>query len=223
MSNQYLIWGSSGLALILQEIIEEQRGQIVVVADNNKDAVSIDPKIPLVIGDTGLKAFLKDFWQNNNYEKSSKTLNGVVAIGRIGKDRNSILRYLNKNGIRTPSILSSNCYISKTVSIGNGCYVLPGAVLDNNAKLGDGCLVNISATIAHETIIGCGTHIAPGATICGSVTIEDDVFIGANATVLPRLFIGARSVIGAGAVVTRNVEPDTIVIGNPAKPIVKCS
>lgn len=49
------------------------------------------------------------------------------------------------------------------------------------------------------------------------IVIADDVWIGANVTILPGIHVGECSVIGAGSVVTKNVEPYTIVAGNPSK------
>lgn len=51
------------------------------------------------------------------------------------------------------------------------------------------------------------------------ITICDDVWIGAGAIVLNGITIGEGAVVGAGSVVTKNVEPYTIVVGNPAKKI----
>ena len=50
-----------------------------------------------------------------------------------------------------------------------------------------------------------------------NIIIEDDVWFGANVIVLPGVRIGKGCVIAAGAVVTKNVEPFSIVGGNPAK------
>lgn len=49
------------------------------------------------------------------------------------------------------------------------------------------------------------------------IIIDDDVWIGANVTILKGVRIGTGSIIGAGSVVTRNVDPFSIVVGNPAR------
>jgi len=51
------------------------------------------------------------------------------------------------------------------------------------------------------------------------IIIEDDVWIGARVIILPGRRIGRGSVVGAGAVITRDVEPFSIVGGNPARVI----
>ena len=49
------------------------------------------------------------------------------------------------------------------------------------------------------------------------ITIGDNVWLGGGAIVLPGVTIGANSVVGAGAVVTKDVPPDVVVVGNPAR------
>ena len=55
----------------------------------------------------------------------------------------------------------------------------------------------------------------------GDTVIGNDVWIGQNATILPGVHIGDGAIIGANATVGSDVEPYTIVAGNPAKPIRK--
>lgn len=54
-----------------------------------------------------------------------------------------------------------------------------------------------------------------------SIIIGDDVWIGAGAIILNGVTIGNGAIVGAGAVVTKNVEPYTIVVGNPARKLKK--
>ena len=53
------------------------------------------------------------------------------------------------------------------------------------------------------------------------ITIGKDVWIGANATVVPGVTIGDGAVIAAGAVVTRDVPPNVVVGGVPARVLKK--
>lgn len=58
----------------------------------------------------------------------------------------------------------------------------------------------------------CAEHFEP----CG-VTIGNGCRIGTRAIILPGMHIGEGAVVGAGSVVTRDVPPDTVVAGNPAR------
>lgn len=53
------------------------------------------------------------------------------------------------------------------------------------------------------------------------IIIKDDVWIGANSIVLPGITINQGAVVGSNSVVTKDVEPYSIVVGSPAKPIKK--
>jgi acetyltransferase-like isoleucine patch superfamily enzyme len=53
------------------------------------------------------------------------------------------------------------------------------------------------------------------------IVIEDNVWLGANVVVMPGVTIGKHSVVAAGSVVTKDVPPDTIVAGVPAKVVKK--
>lgn len=56
-----------------------------------------------------------------------------------------------------------------------------------------------------------------GYTKVGKVKIGDNVFIGANSIILPGVTLGSNCIIGAGSVVTKDIAPNTIATGNPAK------
>src|SRR5436190_8742842 len=56
-----------------------------------------------------------------------------------------------------------------------------------------------------------------------TVRLEDDVYIGPGVIVLPNVTIGRGAVVSAGSVVSRSIPPKTLVRGNPAEPIARCS
>ncbi len=51
------------------------------------------------------------------------------------------------------------------------------------------------------------------------ITIEDNAWIGGGAIVLPGVVIGENAIVGAGAVVTKDIPPNTLAVGNPARVI----
>jgi putative colanic acid biosynthesis acetyltransferase WcaF len=79
-------------------------------------------------------------------------------------------------------------------------------------------------TIAQHAYLCAGTHDITTLDlplVVGPIVIGEDVFVGAGAFVMPGVTVGDGAVVGACAVVTRDVEPWTIVAGNPAQAIKK--
>ena len=106
-----------------------------------------------------------------------------------------------------------NIFLEENVFINYGAYIL------------DACEVRIGA----GTMLGPCVHIYSADHPIGveerkrfactgkPVIIGKNVWIGGNCMILPGVTIGDGSVIGAGSIVTKNVEPMTVVAGNPAK------
>jgi tetrahydrodipicolinate N-acetyltransferase len=100
-----------------------------------------------------------------------------------------------------------------------------GAVINIGAVIGEGTMVDMNAVIGGRGAIGKNCHIGAGAVIAGvieppsakPVVIEDDVLIGANAVILEGVRVGRGSVVAAGAVVTKDVPPNVVVAGTPAR------
>lgn len=105
-----------------------------------------------------------------------------------------------------------------------GVIVCAGVRFTNNIQVGDFCIFNQNATIAHDVIIGDFVHVAPGSNISGNVHIGTGCWIGAGAvinqgTASAKLQIGVDTVIGSGAVVIKPCEFNAIYAGVPAKRI----
>ena len=80
--------------------------------------------------------------------------------------------------------------------------------------------------VAQEAYLCTGTHDLNDPNLplqVAKITVGADVFIGARAFLMPGVSVGDRAVVGACAVVTRPVEADTVVTGNPATPCRKRS
>ena len=105
--------------------------------------------------------------------------------------------------------------------IGHSCLINIGCFfqIDETVYIGD------SVGIGPQTMIITTTHqIGPSAYRCAQqqafpVTIGSGTWIGARSTILPGVTIGPGCVIAAGSVVSRDVPPDTLVGGVPARPL----
>jgi sugar O-acyltransferase (sialic acid O-acetyltransferase NeuD family) len=103
------------------------------------------------------------------------------------------------------------------VRLGVGNYIQENAILQACVSVGNNSSISFGSLVGHETTVGSSVFIAHGCSISGKITIDDGVFVGAGATILPRISIGKWSIIGAGAVIIRDVEPFSVVVGNPGK------
>ena len=117
--------------------------------------------------------------------------------------------------INTPLtvVRAHNVKIEKNVIIMNGCLMMSagGITIDDEAQIAANVqLISNNHDLENRMVITCKpVHICRRA------------WIGAGATILPGVTIGENSVVGAGSVVTRDVESNTIVAGNPARVIKK--
>lgn len=209
----FIVWGSSGHAKVLLDILENIGGKVVALFDNDPQAQSVVKNAPVFHGVEGLQK-----WLSNAHAFSN--LSAAVAIGGArGKDRVEIARLLAAKGIDTPSLRHPSCVASPSAQWGFGCHLLAGTVVAADVVMGNLCILNNNATVDHECRLGDGVHIAPGATLCGCVTVGDYAMIGAGSVILPRVNIGSNAIIGAGSVVTKDVGDNQIFVGNPAAPI----
>lgn len=108
--------------------------------------------------------------------------------------------------------------------LGKNVMVCPGVKFDPPhsflTSIGDNCVIAPDVRfLNHDASLFLFAEIAK----IGRIEIKENCFIGAGSILLPGITIGPNAIIGAGSIVTKNVEPDTIVAGNPAKVIKKTS
>ena len=125
------------------------------------------------------------------------------------------------------------CEIGKNTKIGAFVEIQKNVTVGKNCKVSSHSFICEGVTIEDEVFIGHSVTFIndsyPRATAPGGqLQTEDDwkveqtrvkkgASIGSGSTVLSNVVIGENAIVGAGSVVTRDVAPNTIVAGNPAK------
>jgi len=104
-----------------------------------------------------------------------------------------------------------NIHVGKNVFINSGCHFQD----QGGVTIGDGSLIGhkvVLATINHDfdPTHRSDNHPAP-------IVIGTNVWIGSNSTILPGVTIGDGAIVAAGAVVTKDVPPNSVVGGVPAR------
>ncbi len=101
--------------------------------------------------------------------------------------------------------IQSHCFICEGVTIEDGCFIGHGVMFTNDRRPrsvnADGSLQTEADWTLEKTLVKRGASIGTGATIMPGVTI------------------GEGAIVGGGAVVTKDVAPNTVVVGNPAHPL----
>jgi acetyltransferase-like isoleucine patch superfamily enzyme len=104
-----------------------------------------------------------------------------------------------------------NIHIEKNVFINSGCKFQDqgGVYIGENSLIGHNVIL---ATLNHEMDPYHRADLHPKP-----IHIGKRVWIGSGSMILPGITIGDNSIVGAGSIVTKNVPPNVIVAGNPAK------
>jgi sugar O-acyltransferase (sialic acid O-acetyltransferase NeuD family) len=132
--------------------------------------------------------------------------------------RHSIELEARARGFRHfPSIVDPTVILPEHPSIGEGTFVGAGCMVGAMSVLGRQICFNRAVTIGHHARIEDYAAFGPAAILCGLVTVERGAFVGAGALLGPNVTVGSNAVVGAGSVVLRDVAPNSVVVGNPAR------
>ncbi len=141
--------------------------------------------------------------------------------------------------IRSGSVIYETAEIGDEVQTGHNILIREGSIigeksiigsstqLDGMVKIGRNVVIQSSAYLPHLTIVEDDVFIGPKVCMTNDpypyssrligVTIAKGAIVGANSCMVPGVRVGENAIVAAGSVVTRDVSPNTIVAGNPAR------
>ena len=110
-------------------------------------------------------------------------------------------------------VIGSNCFVGVRTRIGQESRLQTGVFLPNDSILGERVFLGPGVVCTDNRYPRVGNHdYTPEPPI-----FDDDCSLGAGVVVLPGVRVGCHALVGAGAVLTRDVEPYSIVVGNPSR------
>ncbi len=115
--------------------------------------------------------------------------------------------------------------IQKNATIGKNCKISSHTFICEGVHIGDGVFVGHNVTFINDKI---PRAVNPDGSLqteadwkLEETFVKNGASIGSSATILCGVTIGENAIVGAGAVVTKDVPPNTVVAGVPAKVIKK--
>lgn len=162
--DRLVIWGASDQCRVNYPILKQLGCQIEALIDDTPGKNSPFEEAPIYLGEQGLDAFLQ--------ATEISGLGFVVAIGNpFGHVRMKLHCLMKGKGLLPVSFADPTALICKTAVYGEGMQVMPAAIVHNDVKIGDQCIINTRALVEHDCVLKDGVEIGPGAVLCGRVHV----------------------------------------------------
>lgn len=177
-----------------------------------------------------------------NKERMKKGLIYDPTDKELMKEQGALIARVNEYNATSPAETEKRAALIKEMfaEAGEGCYIEPPFHANwggKHVRLGNYVYANFNLTLVDDGNIDIGDNVmfAPNVTVITAthpvlpalrekglqfnvdVKICSNVWIGAGAIIMPGITVGENSVVGAGSVVTKDVPPNTVVVGNPAR------
>ena len=179
---------------------------------------------------------------SENRERMQKSLIYDPTDPELMKEQGALIVRVNEYNATSPAEAEKRAVLIKEMfaEAGEGCYIEPPFRANwggKHVRLGNYVYANFNLTLVDDGYIDIGDNVmfAPNVTVITAthpvlpalrekglqfnvdVKICNNVWIGAGAIIMPGITVGENSVVGAGSVVTKDVPPNTVVVGNPAR------
>ena len=180
-------------------------------------------------------------FMDNRDELQGRVLNGYPMLGKFADAQRFVERYADvrfttwigrsDTYLRRPQMIASlgvsherfltlvhpTTYLSRRATVGQGALVFQHCTISNGARIGDHVVVLPQTIISHDCVLD-DYAVATSAVLVGSeAKVGRNAYLGTGCSMLPGVRIGEGSLVGLSTVVLRDVEPYTVVVGQPAR------
>lgn len=209
-----LIVGAKGFAKEVLEIIHKND---YVISKNKVGTIAFYDDVNSDIPNVLYEKFpvLRSIDEAKNYF-ANEDVRFTIGIGSPLLRKKMFHKFTDIGGIFTSTVSHIADIGSFNVQIGEGCNITSGVVITNDISIGKGCILNLNATVGHDSILEDFVEVCPNVNISGNCYIGENTFVGTSAVILPGVTIGKNCIIAAGAVVKDNIPDNVLVAGVPA-------
>jgi len=199
LTNRILLYGASGHAKVICEILEAQGRIPYGLIDDN-------PQVTLLL----------DYSVYNTLQQAAVKPDDQFIIS-IGSNRIRKIVAQKLREVRFTNAIHPAAVISPRSSIGEGTVVMANVSVNVHSTIGKHVILNTNCSIDHDCIVGDYVHISPNVALAGDVQVGEGTQLGIGACVKQGIRIGKWVMIGAGAVIIRDVPDYAVVVGNPGR------
>ena len=206
-SEPLVVWGASGPALVVADIIRlcgeyEIVGYLDDLSPERKDTRFGGAR---VLGGAEELDGIRD----------SGVCHVIVAV-QNNQARLRLAQVATAKGFSLATAIHPTASIAGDVVIGAGTVVRAQSVIGPETQVGENCIIGYGSTISHTCKLGDGVHLSSGVNLAGCVTVGRATWVGIGATIIDPKSVGSNSLIGAGAVVTHDMPDNVVAYGVPA-------
>lgn len=150
---------------------------------------------------------------------AQEDVNFIFAIHPVGHGSLRVRLYesLNIPDDKLYTLVHPSAFISYNAILDPGVMVMSNSYIGPAAHLSKCVLCMANTVIGHNTSLLPYCHVSVGAVISSYVKIGLASDVALNATVMEKITIGNYAVVGAGAMITKNINDNEVVVGNPQR------
>ena len=173
------LYGASGHAKVIKDIIEASGRHICGVVDDNPSLQDFE-NLPVSHSATDKGPFIISIGNNSIRKRIAESLNCDYAMA-----------------------VHPKAVVAESARINAGTVVMAGAIINPDAIIGRHCIINTGVSVDHECVLEDYVHLSPHATLCGNVKVGEGSWIGAGAVVVTSCLDEGCTLVGVPA---RKVE-----------------
>lgn len=144
----------------------------------------------------------------------------IMAMGysNLNRSRETMFNKLKHLGYTIESYIHPDASINTDHPVGEGCLILPNAVIEPEAQIGVNSIIWSNAVIAHHGEVSKNCWVAAGTVVSGASKVNKNSVIGINASIVNGITVAEYNFIGAGSLISKNTKPNTVWLARSAEP-----